>query len=76
VIPLGAKAFTIVDQLGHIHHPRVTALGGGAPPRRLQPRRTVSLTVSGVLPTGNGSLEWAPNGTRPIVAWDFNVEVD
>jgi hypothetical protein len=76
VIPLSARAFTFVDELGHVHHPRVTALGGGAPSQRLLPGRTVSLTVRGVLPTGNGSLEWAPKGPRPIVAWDFNVEVD
>jgi hypothetical protein len=75
-IALGTKAFTLVDELGRVHHPRVTALAGGAPPRWLLPGRTVLLTVRGVLPTGNGSLEWAPDGARPLVAWDFNVEVD
>jgi hypothetical protein len=29
-----------------------------------------------VLPTGDGGLEWAPEGARPIVAWDFDVEID
>ncbi len=75
-IPLRARAFTLVDELGRIHHPRVTAPGGGALPRRLLPGQTLSLTVRDVLPTGNGSLQWAPTGPRPIVAWDFNVEID
>jgi hypothetical protein len=36
----------------------------------------VSLTVSDVLPTGNCRLRWAPEGTTPIVSWDFDVEID
>jgi len=75
-IPLSRSAFTIVDELGRLHHPRMSAIGGGAPPRLLLPGRTVSLRVHDVLPTGNGSLRWAPAGARPIVAWDFNVEID
>ena len=33
------------------------------------------LTVSAVLPTGNGALHWAPAG-RPLVSWDLDVEID
>ena len=76
VLPVNAAAFTILDELGHLHHPRVRATGGGAPPQRLAPGQTVSLTISAVLPTGNGQLRWAPEGARPIVAWDFDVEID
>ena len=76
VIPLSATAFTFVDELGQVHHPRVTALGGGPVPRQLTPGRTLSLTVRDVLPTGNERLEWAPNRQRPIVAWDFSLEID
>jgi len=76
VIPLSAKAFTLVDEFGHVRHPRVTAMGGGAPPRRALPGRPVSLKVYDVLPTGDGGLTWAPEGRRPIVSWDFDVEID
>jgi hypothetical protein len=76
VVPLSATAFTLVDELGHVHHPRVTAIGGGAPPRRVSPGRTVSLTVHDVLPTGDGGLTWTPEGGRPIVSWDYDVEID
>ena len=75
-VPLSAAAFTIVDELGRLHHPRVTLRGGGSMPARLRPGRTLSLTVRDVLPTGNGRLRWAPGGAAPIVSWDFDVEID
>jgi hypothetical protein len=75
-IPIRRTAFTFVDELHHVHHPRVTAMDGGAPPRQIAPGRTVSLKIYDVLPTGDGGLEWAPAGARPIVAWDFDVEID
>jgi hypothetical protein len=76
VVPLSTTAFTIIDENGHLHHPRVTAANGAPPPARLTPGQTVSLTVKDVLPTGNGRLRWTPAGARPIVAWDFDVEID
>jgi hypothetical protein len=75
-VPLSAKGLTITDEYGHLHHPRVTATGGGAPPPRVAAGRTVSLTVNDVLPTGNGRLRWAPQQATPIVSWDFDVEID
>ncbi len=75
-VPLRGGAFTIVDEYGQVHHPRVTVSGGGSPPSTVAPGHTVSLTASAMLPTGNGQLRWAPAGTRPIVSWDFDVEVD
>jgi hypothetical protein len=32
--------------------------------------------VSDALPTGNGRLRWAPVGVKPVVSWDFDVEID
>jgi hypothetical protein len=75
-IPISATAFRFVDELHHVHHPRVTAMDGGALPREIAPGRTVSLKVYDVLPTGDGGLEWVPPGARPIVAWDPDVEID
>ncbi len=75
-IPIGAKAFAFIDERGRVRHPRVTAMGGGPPPRQILPGRPVSLTVYDVLPTGDGGLTWSPMGGRPIVAWDFDVEID
>jgi hypothetical protein len=75
-IGIGARAFAFIDERGHVRHSRVTAMGGGAPPRLLSPGRPVSLRVYDVLPTGDGGLTWTPEGGRPIVSWDFDVEID
>jgi hypothetical protein len=76
LVPVRPAAFTILDELGHLHHPQVTIRNGASPPAALTPGQTVSLTVKAVLPTGSGQLRWAPGGTRPIVSWDFDVEID
>jgi hypothetical protein len=76
VIPISAAAFTITDQYGQVHQPVVREPDGSAPPALAPPGRTLTLTLSTVLPTGSGTVRWAPSGTRPMVGWDFNVEVD
>jgi hypothetical protein len=76
VIPLSARAFTFIDELGHVRHPQVTALVGGGSSRTLTRGHTLSLSLRDVLPTGNGRLTWAPDGGQPIVSWDFAVELD
>lgn len=75
-VPLAPRAFTIVDERGGLHRPRVTARGGGPVPAQVAPGRTVTLTLKDVLPTGNGRLRWAPAGAKPVVSWDFEVEID
>lgn len=75
-IPLKATAFKLIDGFGHVRRPQVTAIDGGPPPRQVLPGRTVSLRVRDVLPTGDGGLTWAPDGGRPLVSWDFDVEID
>ena len=76
VVPISPAGFTITDEQGRLHHPRVTALHGGAPPSQITPGKLVSLEIYAVLPTGSGSLSWAPAGRRPTVSWDFDVEID
>ncbi len=76
VVPLRASAFSIVDELGRLHHPRVTTQGGGPLPATITPGQTVLVTVRDRLPTGNGQLRWAPGTVKPIVSWDFDVEID
>jgi hypothetical protein len=75
-IPLSAAAFTIRDELGQLHHPKVTAQDGGPPSASAAPGKPVTLTITAVLPTGNGQLRWAPLGGSPVVSWDFDVEID
>jgi hypothetical protein len=75
-VPLAAKAFTITDEEGHLHHPSVSVSGATELPSGAPSGRTVNLTLSAVLPTGSGSLHWAPTGGRALVSWDFDVEID
>jgi hypothetical protein len=72
-IPINPAAFTIIDELHHVHHPQVTTVGSRPLPRLLRAGRTLSLVVHAVLPVGNGRLQWAPGA---IAAWDFDVETD
>ncbi len=75
-IPLRAKAFTLIDEQGKVHHPKMTAVGGGAPPAQTTPGRAVSVMLHEILPTGDGGLSWTPEGARPIASWDYTVEID
>ena len=56
--------------------PGRNCVGGGPPPTQLRPGQTVSIKLHSVLPTGDGGLEWRPDGKRVIAGWDFNVEID
>ena len=75
-VSLGRSTWVLVDENHQIHHPRVTALDGGPPPTRLRAGQTVSIKLHSVLPTGDGGLEWRPDGARVAAGWDFNVEID
>jgi hypothetical protein len=75
-VPLAATAFTITDELGHMHHPHVSLQSGAALPAAVGVGQPLSVTVADVLPTGNGTLHWAPSGRAPLVSWDFDVEID
>jgi hypothetical protein len=76
IVPIAASDFTIMDELGRLHHPRVAIAGAGRLPSHVSPGRTLTLTLEDVLPVGNGQLRWTPEGSRPIVSWDFDVEID
>jgi len=75
-LKIEGAAFSIVDELGHVHQPRVTSLRGAAAPRLLARGATVTLALHSVLATGNGTLRWQPRGAGPLAAWDFAVEID
>jgi len=76
LVPLSSAAFTILDEFSHLHHLQVTAQREGSLPAAVASGRTVTVTMKAVLPTGNGQLRWAPGGGKPIVSWDFDVEID
>jgi hypothetical protein len=59
-----------------VHHPHVSLQSGAALPAAVGAGQPQSVTVADVLPTGNGTLHWAPSGRAPLVSWDFDVEID
>jgi hypothetical protein len=75
-VPLNPRAFVLEDEESRLHQPVVRAYGGGPLPAHVPPGKTVSISLEDVLPTGEGQLRWAPQGGRPIVSWDFDVEID
>ena len=74
-VPLSAAAYTIVDEFGHLLHPRVTAQGGG-PASRVTPGQTVTLTMKAGCPPAPASCAGLPAEPSLIVSWDFDVEID
>ena len=74
-LPVAPRLFTIVDELGQIIHPRVTVAGrpAGSVSRLTRPGR---VTLTTVLPVGNGTLRYTPGGHHYLAAWDFDVETD
>jgi hypothetical protein len=75
-IPISSGAFSFLSEHGRTHRARLTLRGGGPAPKRVVSGHPVTLTLSAVLPTGNGQLRWTPLGNRPLVSWDFDVEID
>jgi hypothetical protein len=75
-VALSAASFTIVDEFGGLHHPAMALQGGGKLPATVAPGKTVTVIARAVLPTGSGTLRWAPATANPIVSWDFEVEID
>lgn len=74
-IALRAADFAAVDERGQLHRLRLHLRGGGPLPAQVTAGQTVSVIMTGRLPTGNGQLIWAPDG-RNTVSWDFSVEID
>jgi hypothetical protein len=75
-VPIRPATFTILDEQGQLHHPRVMARGGGRSPGTVGAGQTVTIVIKDVLPTGAGTLRWSPGSGKPVVSWDFDIEID
>lgn len=75
-VPLRTADLEFVDGDGNVHHPVVTALHGGPLPAHVPTGKPFSVRLRGVLPTGDGAVEWKPEPGRPIAGWAFTVEID
>jgi hypothetical protein len=76
-VQIRSRQFATIDEDGRLHSVRMTSLNRGAAPAEVKPGKAVNLKLSVVLPTGEGRLMWAPvAGQKPVVQWDFDVEID
>lgn len=75
-VPLRTVDLELVDGNGDVHHPVVSALHGGPLPAQVPTGKSFSVRLRGVLPTGDGAVEWKPESGRPIAGWAFTVEID
>ena len=65
-VPLAASMFTISDELGAVHHPKITVRHGGRLPVRLPRGKPITLVLRTTLPFGNvGALGTGPPAVTP-----------
>lgn len=74
-VPIHPGDFTIIDEQGSLHHPRLR-LDAAPVPTEVSAGAPVTLLLDDVLPSGSGQLRWAADGRAPIASWDFSVEID
>lgn len=74
-VPINPADFTIVDEMGNVHHPQLS-IDGTSPPTHVPAGQPVNLRIDEVLPTGGGQLRWSAGGPAAIASWDFSVEID
>jgi hypothetical protein len=76
VVRLRASAFQILTTQGQVIHPSITGPGGRPMPAELRSGQSVTLTMRAGLAEGEGVLRWVPVGTRVLVAWTYELELD
>lgn len=74
-VPLHASEFSILTAQGQLIHPAVT-LAGKRAPTAVASGQHVNLTLTAKLPEGNGSVRWAPAGTKVLTGWLYELELD
>ena len=75
-IPLSRGAFSVENSA--FRHVGATASrkGGGQLPASLEAGQTVTLVVHSHTLEGQGAIAWTPVGSKALVAWIFQVELD
>jgi hypothetical protein len=73
-LSMATATFSVLDAQGGLHP--LSATPHHAPPDRLQPGHTYTLSLVGVLPTGEGLLRYYPTTEGAVAAWDFVAETD
>ena len=71
-LSMHTASFSVLDGQGGLHP--LTA--HRAPPDRLEPGHTYTLSLDAVLPAGEGLLRYYPSTQGAVAAWDFVAETD
>lgn len=73
-ISLRGSSFSVLDGQGGLHPLALTSPHPA--PDRMEPGRTSTLSLVGVLPAGEGLLRYYPTTQGAVAAWDFVAETD
>ncbi|MDR0285607.1 MAG: hypothetical protein LBI33_12090 [Propionibacteriaceae bacterium] len=76
-VPVGISVdhFRTRDMVGHVYQLALVA-DTPPPPDQLAVGATVSFDLRANMKTGEGLLQWAPDGANPVASWSFVVEND
>lgn len=72
-IPLSTAQFNVQDARGTYH---MLSAGTGDMPTRITDGHTATFKLHGTVPSGDGMLRWAPDGTHVVALWDYIGEFD
>lgn len=73
-VAVDSTRFDVLDHQGGVHP--VQPAPGPTPPTAVEPGQTVTLDLVATVPTGEGQLRYAPDGTHTVAAWDYVTETD
>jgi len=74
-VALDLADFAAQDSSGVVYRPQFVP-GRATPPASLPAGQSVSFELRTIMPTGEGAIQWAPDGKTPVATWDFIVEND
>ncbi|HEY0117194.1 MAG TPA: hypothetical protein VGC04_00265 [Cellulomonas sp.] len=74
-VDLSAARFDVVDSETGADH-LLQPAGGTAIPGTVEPGRTVTFDLVATVPSGEGFVRFAPDGTRDVAGWDYVAETD
>jgi len=74
-VPLDLADFAAQDSYGIVYRPQFVP-DRPTPPATLPAGQSVSFELRTIMPTGEGAIQWAPDGKMPVATWDFIVEND
>jgi hypothetical protein len=74
-VPITIADFTSLDHLGVVYHPTLVT-GQPKPPAVLAVGRSITFELRAVMTVGEGLMRWAPEQSKVVASWDFEVEND